>query len=105
MIHPKTVPPINTAPISFSIQTDLGTYSSKDLISINGVSDTSGTVTLSIENQNNELVWTEEVSLKSNGEFSTLAIAGGSGWEKSGTYTVKVDNGKDTTSNTFSFTV
>jgi hypothetical protein len=26
--------------------------------------------------------------LKSDGRFSTLAIAGGSGWEKSGTYTI-----------------
>jgi len=42
--------------------------------------------------------------LKSDGQFSTLAIAGGSGWENSGTYTNKVDNGKETKSDTFSFT-
>jgi len=42
--------------------------------------------------------------LKSDGQFSTLAIAGGSGWENSGTYTIKVDNGKETKSDTFSFT-
>ncbi len=101
----KTIPPINTTPVLFSIQTDLKSYENKDLISISGISDTSGTVTLSIENQNNELVWTEKISLKNNGEFSTLAIAGGPGWENSGTYTVKVDNGKETTSDTFSFTV
>ncbi len=94
----------NGVPISLSIQTDLKSYNNKDLISISGVSDTTGNVNLSIENQNNELVWAEQVSLKSNGHFSTLAIAGGPGWENSGTYTVKVDNGKETKSYTFSFT-
>ena len=37
------------------------------------------------------------------GNFQPLSIAGGAGWEKSGTYTIKVDNGKETKSNTFSF--
>ena len=91
-------------PISLSIQTDLESYDKKDLISISGVSDSIGDVNLSIENQNNKLVWTEQISLKNNGQFSTLAIAGGDGWEKSGTYTIKVDNGKETKSDTFSFT-
>jgi hypothetical protein len=90
--------------ISLSIQTDLESYNKKDLISISGVSDSIGTVNLSIKNQNNKLVWTEQISLKNNGQFSTLAIAGGDGWEKSGTYTIKVDNGKETKSDTFSFT-
>jgi flagellar hook assembly protein FlgD len=74
------------------------------LISISGVSDSTGSVNLSIVNQNNKLVWTEQISLKNGGQFSTLAIAGGDGWEKSGTYTIKVDNGKETKSDTFSFT-
>ena len=94
----------NDVQISLSIQTDLESYSKKDLISINGVSDSIGSVNLSIENQNNKLVWTEQISLKNGGQFSTLAIAGGDGWEKSGTYTIKVDNGKETKSDTFSFT-
>jgi len=101
---PKIDSPIDTTPASLSIETDLTSYANKDLISISGVSDTSGSVNLSIENQNNELVWAEQISLKSDGRFSTLAIAGGSGWEKSGTYTIIVDNGKETKSNTFSFT-
>lgn len=94
----------NNTPVSLSIQTDLESYNKKDLISISGVSDTSGNVNLAIENQNNELVWAEQVSLKSDGRFSTLAIAGGQGWENSGTYTIKVNNGKETRSDTFSFT-
>jgi hypothetical protein len=87
-----------------SIQTDLSSYDKKDIISISGTSDTSGTVNLSIENQSNELVWAEQVSIKSNGSYSTLAIAGGSGWENSGAFTIKVDNGAETKSSTFSFT-
>ena len=90
---------------ALSIQTDFSSYNKKDIISINGISDTTGTVTLSINTQNNELVWTEKVSLKSDGRYSTLAIAGGPGWENSGTYTIKVDTGKETKSNTFSFTI
>ena len=96
----------STNPISdtLSIQTDLSSYDKKDIISISGVSDTTGVVNLSIENKNNELVWAEQVSLKSNGQYSTLAIAGGPGWESSGTYTIYMDNGIETKSNTFSFT-
>ncbi len=90
--------------ITLSIQTDLSSYNKKDLISISGISAT-GIVNLSIENQSNELVWAEQVSVKNNSRYSTLAIAGGPGWEISGTYTIKVDNGVDTKSNTFSFTV
>ncbi|MFQ5476575.1 MAG: hypothetical protein ACE5DT_06040 [Nitrosopumilus sp.] len=90
---------------TLSIQTDLSSYDKKDIISISGVSDTSGTVNLSIENKNNELVWAEQVSVKNNGKYSTLAIAAGPGWEDSGTYTIKIDNGVETKSNTFSFTV
>jgi len=95
-----------TNPISdtLSIQTDLSSYDKKDIISISGVSDTTGVVNLSIENKNNELVWAEQVSLKSDGRYSTLAIAGGPGWESSGTYTINIDNGIETISNTFSFT-
>ncbi|MHA7646552.1 hypothetical protein [Nitrosopumilus sp. S4] len=95
--------PTSTEPTSLSVQTDLSSYSNKDLISISGISDTSGTINLSILNNNNELVWSEQVSTKSDGRFSTLAIAGGTGWENSGTYTLKVDNGKETKSSTFSF--
>ena len=97
--------PSDNTPISLSIQTDLESYDKKDLISISGVSTSTGTVNLSIKNQNNELVWAEQISLKSDGRFSTLAIAGGSGWEKSGTYTITVDDGREIKSNTFSFTV
>ena len=89
---------------TLSIETDLSSYDNKDLISISGKSDVSNVVNLSIENQNNELVWAEQVSIKNNGQYSTLAIAGGSGWETSGTYTIIVNNGNEINSSTFSFT-
>ena len=88
---------------TLSIETDLSSYDNKDLISISGKSDASGVVNLSIENQKNELVWAEQVSIKNNGQYSTLAIAGGSGWETSGTYTIIVNNGNEIKSSTFSF--
>ncbi|MBT5201086.1 MAG: hypothetical protein HOK63_01350 [Thaumarchaeota archaeon] len=103
-VSPTVKPTVNPTSDSLLIQTDFSSYNKKDIISINGISDVSGSVNLSITNQNNELVWTEQVSLKSDGRYSTLAIAGGPGWENSGTYTIKVDNGQETSSGTFSFT-
>lgn len=98
------VTPTNSIPDTLSIQTDLSLYDKKDIISISGISDASGSVNLSIENKNNELVWAEQVFLKNDGRYSTLAIAGGPGWESSGTYTINVNNGVEIKSNTFSFT-
>ncbi len=96
--------PTNSISDTLSINTDLLSYNKKDIISISGISDTSGNVNLSIKNKNNELVWAEQVSLKSDGRYSTLAIAGGPGWENSGTYTINIDNGVEIKSHTFSFT-
>jgi len=100
-ISSDSLPPIK---IELSVQSDLSSYSQADLISINGVSVNSKIVNLSITNPNNELVWAEQVSVKNNGKYSTLAIAGGSGWENSGSYKIKVDNGSEIKSIFFSFT-
>ena len=94
----------DTIPITLSIQTDLLSYGKNDIISISGMSDVSGNVHISIENQSDVLIWEEQLSLRNDGTYSTLSIAGGSGWENSGTYTIKVDNGVEIKSNTFSFT-
>ena len=88
---------------TISIQTDLSTYQKGDIISISGVSDTSGKINLSIENQEGQLVWSEQISVKSDGKFSTLAIAGGPGWDKSGTFTLKAENHLETETKIFSF--
>ena len=89
--------------VQLSIQTDLSSYAYKDLISINGMSENSNVVNLSIKNQDDKLVWAEQVSVKNSGIYSTLAIAGGDGWENSGTYTLEADNGSEIKSTNFSF--
>ena len=89
--------------IELSIQTDLSSYAKSDLISINGVSQNSNIVNLSILNQNNDLIWAEQVSVKSDGGYSTLAIADGEGWENSGTYNIKVEDGTEIKSIKFTF--
>ena len=89
--------------IELSVQTDLSSYSKSDLISINGVSQNSNVVNLSILNQNNDLVWAEQVSVKSDGRYSTLAIADGEGWQNSGTYNIKVEDGTEIKSIKFTF--
>ena len=58
---------------------------------------------MSITNQNNKLVWAEQVSVKNDGRYSTLAIADGSDWKISDTYTLEVDNGSEIKSITFLF--
>jgi len=89
--------------VQLSIQTDLSSYAYKDLISINGISENSNVVNLSIKNQDDKLVWAEQVSVKNSGMYSTLAIAGGNGWENSGKYTIEADNGSEIKSTNFSF--
>ena len=89
--------------VTLSVNTDLNSYTRTDLISINGVSMNTEFVNLSITNQNNELVWAEQVSVKNDGRYSTLAIADGSDWKISDTYTLEVDNGSEIKSITFLF--
>ena len=102
-IDSSTSNPVTEIKVQLSIQTDLSSYAYKDLISINGISENSNVVNLSIKNQDDKLVWAEQVSVKNSGIYSTLAIAGGVGWENSGTYTLEADNGSEIKSTNFSF--
>ena len=102
-IEPSQSNVVSEIKIELSIQTDLSSYSKSDLISINGISQNSNIVNLSILNQNNDLVWAEQVSVKSDGGYSTLAIADGEGWENSGTYNIKVEDGTEMKSIKFTF--
>ena len=95
--------PVSEIKIQLSVQSDLSSYGKNDIISINGIS-TSDIVNLSINNEKNELVWAEQISVKNNDVYSTLAIAGGSGWENSGTYSLIVDDGSKTKFIKFTFT-
>ena len=69
-------------------------YEESDIISISGkiTSSSTGTVRLFVENEKNKLVWAENVNLKNNGEFSTLLIAGGKGWENGGKYFLNIEH-------------
>ncbi len=93
-------------PVSDSLASlDEESYALGDIISISGRSDSSlgSQAVLSIENPASDLVWTESVSLKSSGAFSTLAIAGGTGWSDPGTYTLVIEHGGKTESIDFTF--
>jgi len=72
------------------VNVDQSTYQRADIISISGVSSSNAEpVELSIENTSGEKIWNEIIN-PMHGEFSTLVIAGGGGWEDGGVYTLKV---------------
>ena len=82
------IPSTTTEPISVNV--DQSTYQRANIISISGVSSSNAEpVELSIENTNGVKIWNEIINPK-HGEFSTLVIAGGGGWENDGVYTLKV---------------
>ena len=73
------------------VNTDQTTYQRADIISISGNSKGNNqyAVELSIENANGVKIWNENINPKKDGQFSTLVIAGGGGWEDDGSYTLK----------------
>jgi len=72
------------------VNIDQTTYQRADIISISGdVNSHTKSVELSIENTNGVKIWKEVINPKNDGQFSTLIIAGGGGWENNGVYTLK----------------
>ena len=72
------------------ITLDQTQYQRADIISISGDSTSDRqSITLSIENTNGVKIWKESINPKNGGNFSTLVIAGGGGWENGGSYTLK----------------
>ena len=72
------------------VTVDQTQYQRADIISISGDSTSDNqSITLSIENTNGVKIWKESINPKNGGNFSTLVIAGGGGWENSGAYTLK----------------
>lgn len=98
IIQEQTPTPLTSSPI----QTDVSSYNKGDIISISGKS-TENQVNLSILNANDKLVWSEQVNVRSDGQFSTLTFAGGNGWEESGIFTIIAEDDSETNSNTFFF--
>ena len=72
------------------VNIDQTTYQRADIISISGDTNSyTKSVELSIENTNGVKIWKETINPKNDGQFSTLNIAGGGGWENNGVYTLK----------------
>jgi len=88
-----------------TLSTDESSYDKADIISIYGTTDTEteGNVYLSIENEGGQTIWAESVNPKQNGEFSTLLITGGQGWEENGKHTLKAEHGNYENQLTFDF--
>jgi hypothetical protein len=80
----------STASNPLLVNIDQTTYQRADIISISGDTNSyTKSVELSIENTNGLKIWKEVVNPKNDGQFSTLIIAGGGGWENNGVYTLK----------------
>ena len=77
------------------INVDESSYKNADIISVSGSikSAVGESVELSIEDANDVKIWKEYVDIKNNGQFSTLVIAGGNGWENNGVYTLTAEQG------------
>lgn len=98
-------PKPQTKTTGFVLETDASSYSKGDIISISGSSNppSSSTVNLSIKNTNGDVIWTENLKLKSNNSYSTLVIAGGAGWESGGKYVLTGTNGELSKETSFNF--
>ena len=84
----STVSSTTSKPLLVNI--DQTTYQRADIISISGDTNSyTKSVELSIENANGVKIWKETINPKNDGQFSTLIIAGGGGWENNGVYTLK----------------
>jgi len=80
----------STANNPLLVNVDQTTYQRADIISISGDTNSyTESVELSIENTNGVKIWKEIINPKNDGQFSTLIIAGGGGWENNGVYTLK----------------
>ena len=86
----STVSSTTSKPLLVNI--DQTTYQRADIISISGdTNHYTKSVELSIENANGVKIWKETINPKNDGQFSTLIIAGGGGWENNGVYTLKAE--------------
>ncbi len=98
---------ITTSNLPLTIKTDTTSYKKADIISISGSlkSASTNSIELSIENAAGDKIWNEFVSVKNNGKFSTLVIAGGGGWESNGVYTLKGKQGNLQNELEFNFSI
>ena len=87
------------------INVDGSSYETADIISVSGsIKSADGkSVELSIENTSGDKIWREYIDIKNNGQFSTLIIAAGFGWDGSGTYVLKAQHNEIENKIKFSF--
>ena len=87
------------------INVDGSSYKTADIISVSGsIKSTDGkSIELSIENTSGDKIWREYIDIKNNGQFSTLIIAAGFGWDDSGTYVLKAQHNELENKIKFSF--
>ena len=86
-----TDPTVSSTPNNpLLVTVDQTQYQRADIISISGDSTSDRqSIVLSIENTSGVKIWKESIKPKNGGNFSTLVIAGGGGWENGGSYTLK----------------
>ena len=87
------------------INVDGSSYKTADIISVSGsIKSADGkSIELSIENTSGDKIWREYIDIKNNGQFSTLVIAAGFGWDDSGTYVLKAQHNELENKIKFSF--
>ena len=87
------------------INVDGSSYKTADIISVSGsIKSADGkSIELSIENTSGDKIWREYIDIKNNGQFSTLIIAAGFGWDDSGTYVLKAQHNEIENKIKFSF--
>ena len=95
---------VDPVPDNFVTQ-DSDAYGTGDFIVIEGSSDypPGDTMQLHILDSAGRQIWSEEVTVKTDGSYSTLVLAGGDGWTP-GTHTIEAVHGADEYRSEYSFT-
>lgn len=98
---------INLTPPYITLVTDEKSYQNADIISVSGETNPiiDGKIRVTVENTQGEVIWAENVQVKDTGEFSTLLIGGGQGWEKSGQYVLNAKHDTLETKTLFEFSI
>jgi hypothetical protein len=95
---------VTVQPTAKALELDSTAYARGDIISISGKTKVATqTARLAITNPGGSEIWNETVMVKPDGTFSTLAIAGGEGWEQAGTYVVSLTYSGNSETTSFSF--
>jgi hypothetical protein len=104
-MNQDSMTPTETPQVSEGLELDATSYARGDIISISGKTKTpTSAVRLSIVNPNSQEIWSETVNVKDDGTYSTLSIAGGTGWEQAGKYTARAAYSGTTDTGIFDFT-